>query len=143
MLWPTSEHLYQALKFMWKTPAEKEWCELIRTANTPFISKYLGHQMTSMRYSWCRKYRDLVKEYSPLIRHAGNVENVDFRRRIMYKALKAKFALPELRDQLLATGEARLGEAGKDAWAIEGGTLLGELLMQRRAKARKYAILET
>src|SRR5680860_618729 len=66
--WPTSEHIYQALKFKCETDDEKKWRELIRTANTPTIAKYLGHYYTHIRYGWQNKYRDLVLEYKQKVR---------------------------------------------------------------------------
>jgi predicted NAD-dependent protein-ADP-ribosyltransferase YbiA (DUF1768 family) len=55
---------------------------------------------------------------------------------VMLRALRAKFAIPELKAALLATGSAKLVEVpgrSKDRWAGDDG-LLGALLMRVRAE---------
>ena len=53
----TSEHLYQALKFLGDsdvtpTAAEIAFAKIIASTNTPFKSKILANQQTSNRYKW-------------------------------------------------------------------------------------------
>ncbi len=140
--WPTSEHLYQALKFNWNTPLEKEWRELIRKSNTPTIAKYLGHQSTHTRYGWQAKYRTFVNEYKDRITYRGKLDNPCFKLEIMHITLTAKFKIPELRKQLLETGNKELFEWSKDEfWGQKAGDTgqnnLGKLLMQVRRTAKK------
>jgi predicted NAD-dependent protein-ADP-ribosyltransferase YbiA (DUF1768 family) len=130
--YPTSEHLYQALKFKNETLEEKEWREVIRTANTPLISKYLGHQDTYVKYAWHKKYKDLVVKYKDIVRPAGDVNDMDFRLEIMKIAVSAKFkSHPELLNKLQQT-TGLLGENSTDVWGIHGKNYLGLILMEVR-----------
>ena len=130
--WPTSEHLYQALKFLNETKDEKEWRECIRNATTPFISKYLGHQNTHTQYSWQGKYKEWVLHYKDKVRHAIDVSNPLEKQKIMITACRAKFAIPELMQQLKSTGNSTLGEDSNDEWGFRGANLLGNVLVQIR-----------
>jgi N-glycosidase YbiA len=110
--WPTSEHYFQAQKFA-GTPSEEE----IRLAPTPSEAARMGRQRKRpLRTDW-----EAVKET------------------VMYAALEAKFSQhPEIRRQLLATGEARIVEHTRnDTYWADGGdgsgrNRLGELLMRLR-----------
>ncbi|MEJ2591913.1 MAG: NADAR family protein [Candidatus Thiodiazotropha sp.] len=110
--WPTSEHYFQAKKFA-GTPSEEE----IRLAPTPSEAARMGRQRERpLRADW-----EAVKES------------------VMYTALEAKFSQhPEIRRQLLATGEARIVEHTRnDTYWADGGdgsgrNRLGELLMRLR-----------
>lgn len=117
--WPTSEHAYQAAKTLDAGEREK-----IRLAGTPGKSKRMGRHI-ALRPDW-----ESVK--------VG----------IMREVLRAKFAVPDMRDRLLATGSARLVEGntwndriwgmvqGRDgSW--QGQNLLGKLLMEIRTELRK------
>ncbi len=130
--WPTSEHLYQALKFCADTPLEREWRELIRTSTTPTMAKHLGHQFTSTKYEWQRKLTTLVHQYKPHVRLAGDLNDDVFCRHIMKVAIMAKFEIAELRMQLLSTKPAILGEKTHDRWGYYGKNWLGEILMDVR-----------
>lgn len=131
-LWPTSEHLYQALKFKNETVEEKEWREIIRTANTPTISKYLGHQYTYIRYKWHVALRALVQQYQDRVRFAGNVEDDEFRKHLMMITVQAKFtSCPLLMEKLKATS-GMIGEKSNDVWGLEGQNYLGQILMAIR-----------
>lgn len=131
----TSEHLYQALKFKNETPAEKEWQEIIRNANTPTIARYLGHQMTHQRWAWQKKYRDLVVQYKTKVRL---IENMDSKRvDLMRITLNAKFTEPNnqaFRQLLKETGNKVIGENCRCFWGYYGENNLGKLLMEIREK---------
>lgn len=136
---PTSEHLYQALKFKWETPDELLWLEHIRTASTPGIAKHLGHFHRIRRYTWQQNATALVDKYRPLVRLAGDVtETGEFRISIMRTTLKAKYdSCPEFAQLLLATYPHRLQEASDDDWGRKSnwlGTLLEELRANELAK---------
>ena len=110
VLWPTSEHWYQAEKFV-----ESELREKIRLCATPKESRYLGRRFT-MRPDFD-----------------------DIKLEVMRKILKVKFANgTELANKLIATGEAYLEETNwwKDSfWGVckgVGQNNLGKLLMERR-----------
>ena len=131
--WPTSEHLYQALKYECQTEAEKEWREHIRTANTPTIAKYLARLRTDTRYKWQNKYAQIVMKYKDVIRLAGDLEQGSFKSNIMYTACKAKFdTYPQLRQNLINTEKYVLGEDVGGTWGIRGENALGLILMRLR-----------
>ena len=142
--YPTSEHLYQALKFKADDESGRSWRLLISQANTPFISKYLAHQVVAPRpcyQPWQQRYSDLAAGYHGKVALAGDIEDPVFRLAIMEIALKVKFAIPELRTQLLAT-TGELIEDSKDSfwgWGADhkGWNCLGRLLVQIREEMRE------
>lgn len=116
---PTVEHAFHAAK----TDNEKE-VRAIVNAPTPGESKRLGRQCT-LRPDW-----EEVKD------------------NIMRTLLCKKFAIPELRDKLLATGDAMLIEGTTwhdNYWGVcscekcggRGKNRLGELLMEIRKELRE------
>lgn len=130
--WPTSEHLYQALKFKNETEDEKKWREIIRTANTPGIAKHLGHFHRFRRYKWQQDATALVDEYRPKVRLTGDMEDLDYRADLMRVALKAKYDhCADFRQALQATGDSKLMEDVNDSWGWKHG-LLGRLLEDLR-----------
>ncbi|MFY0565754.1 NADAR family protein [Archangium lansingense] len=116
-VWPTSEHYFQAQKFV-GTPHE----EAIRKARTPFIAAELGRDRSKkLRRDW---------------------ESVKVA--VMREALRAKFTQhPELRELLLSTGEAKLVEhtENDDYWGDggdgRGKNMLGRLLVELREALRE------
>ncbi|MCB9599079.1 MAG: NADAR family protein [Sandaracinus sp.] len=112
--WPTSEHYFQAQKFL--EPKERE---AVRTAKTPGIAARLGRDRTKkLRRDW-----ESVK--------VG----------VMRDALRAKLTQhPEVLALLRSTGEATLVEhTENDAYWGDGGdgsgrNQLGRLLMALRAE---------
>lgn len=116
---PTVEHAFHAAK----TDNEKEVLAIVN-ATTPGRSKRLGRQCT-LRPDW---------------------ENV--KDDVMRTLLCKKFAIPELRDKLLATGDATLIEGTTwhdNYWGVcscekcggRGKNRLGELLMEIRKELRE------
>ena len=119
-VWPTSEHYFQAQKFV-GTDHE----ETIRKAKSPMISARLGRSRAHpLRADW-----EIVKDD------------------IMREALRAKFTQHQnLKSILLSTGDAEIVEHTKndDYWADGGdGTgknRLGQLLMELRALLRDNSL---
>jgi ribA/ribD-fused uncharacterized protein len=115
-LWPTSEHYFQAQKFV-GTEHEEE----VRQAQTPLEAAQLGRDWKRpLRPDW-----EAVKDD------------------IMREALSAKFTQhPDLKDKLLETRDATLVEHTKnDNYWGDGGdgngkNMLGELLMELRELIR-------
>ena len=113
-VWPTSEHYFQAMKF--KDKAEQE---RIRKANSPMQAARMGrHRKRTLRRDW----------------ESARVN-------VMREAVMAKFTQhDELRESLLATGDAKLIEhTAKDDYWGDGGTgkgknMLGRILMEVRAR---------
>jgi N-glycosidase YbiA len=114
--WPTSEHYFQAQKFV-GTPDEEE----IRLAPTPMKAANWGRERKRpLRADW-----EAVKEDA------------------MRRALRAKFTThPALRETLLATNDATLVEnaPGDFYWGIgkdgSGKNRLGHLLMELREELK-------
>jgi ribA/ribD-fused uncharacterized protein len=110
--WPTSEHYFQAQKFL-----EHEHQEAIRTTRSPMIAARMGRD----------RKRPLRRDW----------ESVKIG--MMQKALLAKFTQhADLRERLLATGDATIVEhTQRDCYWGDGGdgngqNVLGRLLMEVR-----------
>ncbi len=115
-LWSTSEAPFQAAK-----TRDERMRERIREAPSPAAAKRLGRR-ADLRPDW-----EHVKDD------------------VMHSILQAKFAVPELRDALLATGDAELVEGntwGDTYWGVCGGrgrNQLGRTLMRVRDAIRARA----
>jgi ribA/ribD-fused uncharacterized protein len=110
--WPTSEHYFQAMKFV-GSPDEEE----VRLAKSPMIAARMGRsRKRPLRKDW-----ESVKD------------------QIMYEAVLAKFTQhADLRETLLATGDAKIVEhTENDNYWGDGGdgsgkNKLGQILMKVR-----------
>ena len=108
-VYSTVEHAFQAAKTF-----DKEEREKIRTVSSPVIAKRLGRKV-KLRPNW-----------------------EDVKCDIMRNLLESKFEDKELKDKLLATGNAELIEGknhGDRFWGQvngEGENMLGKLLMEVR-----------
>jgi N-glycosidase YbiA len=125
LYWPTVEHYFQAQKFSGADNAA--YREKIRAAKTPREAKALGRTRSIViRPDW-----EQVKD------------------RIMLAALRKKFAVGELRELLLSTGERPLVEASPSDsyWGCgrsgTGKNRLGALLMQVRAELRDSTAVDS
>lgn len=117
--YPTVEHYFQAQKATNMFDFEE-----IRMAKTPGLAKKLGRQI-ELAPDW-----ESVKE------------------QVMLDGLRHKFAIPELRDKLLATGDQYLEEGNywhDNYWGdcdcprckdIMSRNMLGQLLMQVREEIK-------
>ena len=114
--WPTNEHYFQAQKF---EGTEHE--EHVRLADSPGMAAQMGRDRSRpLRQDW-----EAVKDD------------------VMRTAVRAKFTQhPELREQLLATGDAFLIEHTRnDSYWGDGGdgrgrNMLGRILMEVREELR-------
>lgn len=114
--WPTSEHYFQAQKFL--DPAHQEE---VRAAKSPMIAARMGRS----------RQRPLRKDWESSKDH------------VMRKAVLAKFTQHEdLRALLLSTGNAKLIEhTENDSYWGDGGdgsgkNMLGRILMEVREQLR-------
>jgi ribA/ribD-fused uncharacterized protein len=114
--WPTSEHYFQAIKFL-----DQGHQEAIRKVSSPMIAARMG--------------RDRKK---PLRRDWESCKVA-----VMREAVLAKFTQhPDLRQLLLSTGDAKLVEhTARDAYWGDGGdgsgkNMLGRILMEVREQLR-------
>ena len=114
--WRTAEAPFQASK-----TRDERMRERIRLASSPAEAKRLGRR-AHLRRDWERAKED-----------------------VMHSVLEAKFAVPELRDALLATCDAELAEGntwGDVYWGVCGGrgrNQLGRTLMRIRDDIRRSA----
>lgn len=113
LIFPTVEHYFQAAK-----TTNMEEYEAIAAAGTPGQAKRLGRKVT-LRPDW-----EEVKD------------------QVMLEALRKKFSIPTLREQLLATENKYLIEGntwGDKYWGVcegEGLNHLGTLLMRVREELK-------
>lgn len=118
-MWPTSEHYFQAQKFV-----DPQDAEAIRDVKSPMVAATMGRdRKKKIRRDW-----DSAKDD------------------IMYRAVRAKFTQHEdLRETLLGTGDAKLIEhtANDNYWADggdgHGRNMLGIILMRVREELRTEA----
>lgn len=114
ILFPTTEHAYQAAKSNDRNEAVR-----VSLLKSPGDAKRVGRTLT-VRPDW-----EQVKEA------------------VMLDVLRLKFALPDLRRKLLATGSVQLVEGntwGDRYWGVcngAGKNRLGVLLMQVREECRQ------
>jgi ribA/ribD-fused uncharacterized protein len=121
--WPTVEHYFQAQKF-----AGTQVEEQVRLASSPMEAARMGrNRQHPLRPDW-----EAIKE------------------EFMYEALLTKFTQhPDLRQRLLATGEAELVEhTSNDRYWADGGdgsgkNRLGQLLMKVRTALREQHSLRS
>jgi ribA/ribD-fused uncharacterized protein len=114
--WPTSEHYFQAQKFV-GTPDEED----VRLAKSPMIAARMGRsRKRPLRKDW-----ESVKDS------------------IMHEAVLAKFSQhADLREMLLGTGDAKIVEhTENDSYWGDGGdgsgrNMLGQILMRVREELR-------
>lgn len=111
--YPTVEHAYQSIKTI-----DKDMRLKIRNSKTAADAKKLGRKV-ELRKDW---------------------ENIKFD--VMLELLRQKFAIPELRQLLLDTGDSELIESnwwGDVVWGVcrgVGKNHLGRLLMQVRNEVK-------
>ena len=117
VVWPTSEHYFQAQKF-----EDEAYREAIRTAKSPMEAARMGRDRTKpLRQDW-----ETVKDD------------------VMHRVVLAKFTQhPSIRSQLLSTGDAQIVEHTKnDSYWGDGGdgggrNMLGHILMRVRSEIRE------
>lgn len=136
-IYPTSEHLYQAMKFM-KDPNDKkamEYADIIRQQSTPNKAFVLANQKTGGGYKWRLDLNDIIKRYQDVKMRSDWEES---KIKIMKDILLLKFKDPKLKKLLLDTGDKIIIEdSPRDSfWGIgkkrDGKNMLGLLLMEVR-----------
>lgn len=116
IVYPTVEHAYQAAKTL-----DKDERQRIADLDTPGAAKKAGQQV-ALREDW-----EQIKV------------------RVMASLVRKKFDNPDLAQQLLATGEAKLIEGNwwhDRFWGVcdgQGHNYLGRILMDRRSKLKESA----
>jgi len=140
MLWSTSEHAYQAGKYMYEgsPEANKQYIEIIRTQPSPSKAKCFGSQKTMKYLTYLQPFID---EWKPYVRQNPNWEEnkID----VMRSVLRAKWEGSNFfREILESTGFLVIKEASQYDyyWGIgqngTGNNVLGLLLMELRDATR-------
>lgn len=135
LLWPTSEHAYQAAKFMFENAPENNsgYIELIRIQPTPSKAKCLGTQKTM---NFLHDLKPLINEWKPYV--SINPEWEDIKIEVMKSILAAKCSSPKFTNTLINTHNMVIKEDSKADyfWGIgskgTGQNILGLLLMELR-----------
>lgn len=138
----TSEHLYQAMKFMYEgaNEATLAHAERVRTARTPYMAKLLTKTRAEVHAQWPWQQRLLDQVDEAVASGARSDAQWQERKRdVMYEVLLAKFrGNAHCAAVLRATGDAVLEECSlHDAyWGTgrdgRGANWLGQLLMRVR-----------
>lgn len=138
IIFPTSEHLYQAAKFYSNTEAEKEYIKIISQTNTPNKAKILASQQIGGGYKWRTDLNSVITEYINLgvkLREDWDDIKVDVMRSIVYIKFSQNNKLKEL---LLSTGDKEIREhTHRDKFWGDGAdgsglNWLGRILMETR-----------
>lgn len=123
-IWPTSEHYYQAMKFL-----QEDYQESIRKVNSPAESKKMGNVETPFKFL----------KYDKIIIVKFRKDWNDIKDDVMRKVVYAKFTQHlDLKQNLLDTEDAILVEHTKrDKYWGDGGdgsgkNMLGKILMETR-----------
>lgn len=132
--YPTSEHLYQALKYIYDdSKANLEYAEEIRKSSTPYIAKLLANQKQLYGHDWMKKINEIIEKYKKRgVKRREDWEQVKVE--IMEKVLRLKFSTDKHCLTILSnTGDAILVENSPydDYWGC-GKNMLGKLLMKIR-----------
>ena len=141
--YPTSEHLYQAMRFIYDgaPPVNAEIVRAIAAQSTPYKAKLLAQLRTGGRFPWQMELGKVAAEFVA----KGVVTNsawADVKIDAMHTTLRLKFAAcAHCRDVLLSTGDALLEEnTPRDKfWANAGRNELGKLLVKVRDELRSNA----
>lgn len=129
----TVEALYQAAKVEFL--GAPGLARRIRETRDPAVAKSMGGKKqcsTAMGAELGISAAEAARRNAQRIRDFKSFD-------VMKGLLRQKFADPEMRAALLATGDAVLHETGrgtKSPWIVSGGDMLGKLLMQVRAEIR-------
>lgn len=125
-IFPTSEHLYQSLKFT-DSEVNYGYAEIVRTAKTPYISKILAGQKLLYRYDWQKALNPIISEWKAkgaTLRDDWN----DVKDKIMVMVLWYKVMQHiDVKMALLSTGDNYIVEASPyDYYWGEGRDGTGE-----------------
>ena len=146
MKWITTEHLYQAMKFLFFDQSSVTLCfaQEICKAKTPFMAKYLASLWTFEKFSWQTPLKKIVESYI--------AQGITFRKAewdavkidVMYVVVQQKFYSSSYCWKLLMdTKDSTIEEHSKnDAFWGNGGKIggganhLGKILMKLRDSPR-------
>jgi ribA/ribD-fused uncharacterized protein len=141
IVWPSTEHYYQARKFIYDGNSEldREYAELIRNQNTPNKARILANMDAGKQnFAWAKELRILIAKYKDRVRKRYDWD--DIKLEVMKEALRLKFSEkhPSLTKLLLDSNETMIIEDSPRDWYWgigkdgKGQNWLGKLLMERR-----------
>jgi ribA/ribD-fused uncharacterized protein len=146
----TSEHLYQALKFLHPNAStiDLKYAELIRTSKTPNQSKILANQTEAGGYRWRIQLNSTIRKFKEKGAQPRSYWE-DMKIEVMRSVLRLKFATDNhCRTVLLSTNKSKLIEdspidsfwgRGKDG---KGRNHLGRLLEEIRSELQTSSLLQ-
>jgi ribA/ribD-fused uncharacterized protein len=141
-IYPSSEHLYQAMKFMKDLSNKRsiEYADIIRQQNTANKAFILASQKIGGGYAWRLALNPIIESYQDVkIRDDWEDKKVEIMKCILIK----KFSDTKLRKLLLSTKDKKIIEDSPrdNFWGIgkkkDGKNILGKLLMEVRELLRK------
>jgi len=143
--YPTSEHLYQSLKYIYEGASDDslKYATHIQNAKTPNISKILANQKIAGGYKWRTNLNPLISQYiskGVAPRQDWDLVKVE----VMRSVLRLKFRTDKhCRDILLSSENQTLVEkSSQDSFWGEGkngkgSNMLGKLLEEIREELGK------
>lgn len=142
--YPTSEHAYQAAKFLGNTPEEREYINIIKNANTPGIAFVLAKQKTGGGYKWRTDLNPIIQKYLDLgVTMRPDWEDVKVM--TMASIVHDKFMYNDkLKQLLVSTGDRHIAEhTHRDHFWADGADGTGENWLGRILMALREVINET
>ena len=139
--YPTSEHYYQAAKFLGPktSKSNRKYAAIISKQTTPGKAFQLARQQLRYQYPWQKELNIIIEKYEKCgVKPRREWESI--KDNIMRRAVYAKFAQHQKLETLLcSTGDSRLVEHTKrdSYWGDDGDgsgkNMLGQILMETRA----------
>lgn len=137
--YPTTEHWYQATKFMDKDDeTHLEYIKLISKQSTPNKAKILARQKIGGGYKWRTDLKVFIKLYlDRKLKVRDNWDNI--KNNVMRRIIYYKFSDVKLNKILLSTGDGKISEhTTRDLYWGDGGNssgknMLGKILVETRA----------
>jgi len=139
--YPTSEHYFQAAKFLGPKASkyDKKYSSIIAEQNTPGKTAHLARQRIQGRWPWQKELNIIVEKYIKKgVKLRSDWESI--KDNMMRRAVYAKFSQnPSSKNILCSTGDSILVEhALKDSYWGDGRdgsgkNILGQILMETRA----------
>jgi len=138
-VYPSSEHAYQALKFLGpdQTYRSREYATIIGSTNTAGKAKILANQKRVGGYKWKTDLNPTIEAYADVKIRKDWLESRD---NVMRSIVQAKFQQhPKLKAMLIETGSLPIEEDSPrdDYWGVgkdrTGKNMLGIILMEVRA----------
>lgn len=142
--YPTSEHLYQSLKYDYEGASKKslKYAEIIRQSSTAYKSKMFANHEILKQYPWQRDMIPIIEKYKDVKQRKDWYDVMD---EVMLMVLRLKFEQDKhCRDVLLSTDGFLLEEftSRDDYWGTgkdgKGKNKLGKFLVKLREELKNF-----